>query len=67
LLQEGLHPLESFADTEGKVPSPWARKYWKVFIDRKGWVRNAIEYVEENPVKEGKQRQQWKLVAPYGT
>jgi REP element-mobilizing transposase RayT len=65
LALEGLHPLARFADETGVIPSPWARKYWKVFIDREEWVCNAIDYVERNPEKEGKRRQSWKLIVPY--
>lgn len=65
LQREGLHPLADYADDEGAIPSPWARLYWKVFIDSSGWVRAAVRYVEKNPVKEGKRRQKWSVVVPY--
>jgi REP element-mobilizing transposase RayT len=62
LKAEGIHPLKEFTDAEGNTPSPWARNYWKVFIDNVNWVGNAIEYVENNPLKEGKPRQAWAAV-----
>ena len=65
LVVEGLHPFALFAEPDGSVPSAWARKYWKVFIDDPHWVRNAIRYVEDNPVKEGKRRQRWRMIAPF--
>jgi REP element-mobilizing transposase RayT len=65
LIAEGLHPLARFADVNGALPSPWARKYRKVFIDDGSWVRNAIGYVEGNPLKEGKRRQRWKMIVPF--
>ena len=65
LLAEGLHPLARFEGVDGAIPSPWARKYWKVFIDETRWVLNAIGYVEGNPTKEGKRRQRWKMIAPF--
>jgi REP element-mobilizing transposase RayT len=65
LSAEGLHPLARYSDKDGATPTPWARKYWKVFIDRVGWVRNAIDYVNGNPEKEGKRRQHWKMIVPF--
>ena len=63
LLAEGIHPLRQFVDDAGRAPSPWARKYWKVFIDEDRWVGNAIGYVERNPEKEGKRQQRWSCVS----
>jgi REP element-mobilizing transposase RayT len=65
LIAEGLHPLNAHADKDGTIPTPWARKYWKVFIDREQWVHNAIDYANGNPEKEGKRRQNWKMVVPF--
>lgn len=65
LAAEGLHPFVRYADDDRASPSPWARKYWKVFIDQDDWVWNAVNYVEANPEKEGKSRQNWKMVVPY--
>jgi REP element-mobilizing transposase RayT len=66
LIEEGLHP---FADeprgADGKLPPIWARRAWKVFLDCDEDVFRAIEYVNENPVKEGKPRQTWSFVVPY--
>ena len=45
--------------------SPWGRKYWSVFIDQPRWVNNAIRYVQDNPIKESKRRQNWQFVMPY--
>lgn len=42
--------------------SPWGVKYWAVFIDEERWVNNAINYVHNNPVKEGKPLQNWSFV-----
>jgi REP element-mobilizing transposase RayT len=43
----------------------WARKRWKVFLNRPEDVRRAIAYVEANPEREGKRRQRWSFVEPY--
>jgi hypothetical protein len=45
----------------------WGRKMWKVFLFSDGDMRRAIEYVEGNPGKEGKRRQRWSFVVPYGS
>jgi REP element-mobilizing transposase RayT len=59
LRAEQLHPVEEFADANKKVPTLWAASFWKVFIDDDAHFSSAIEYVECNPEKEGKRRQQW--------
>jgi REP element-mobilizing transposase RayT len=43
----------------------WAERFWKVFLDTPPAVQRAIEYVEQNPLKEGKPRQRWTFVVPY--
>ncbi len=43
-----------------------AENTWKVFLDTPGRIAEAIEYVGENPVKEGKPRQHWSFVTPLG-
>jgi REP element-mobilizing transposase RayT len=54
----GLHP---FAGEVGQ-PKCFARGEWKVFLDSEVDVRRAVQYVEENPVKEGLPRQAWGFV-----
>ncbi len=46
-------------------PSPWARKCWKVFLNSDADIVNAIKYVEDNPLKEGKRPQRWSFVVPF--
>ena len=58
----GLHPLAAYRQSDGTVPSPWCRKCWKVFVFSQQHLRDAIRYVEENPLKEGKPRQHWSFV-----
>jgi REP element-mobilizing transposase RayT len=65
LQAEGIHPLRNFPQPDGSLPSPWAGKGWKVYIDNVGHMKAAIDYVERNPEKEGKPRQKWNFVAPY--
>ncbi len=65
LAAEGLHPFAGSATATGKLPTPWTRREWKVFLDTPDDVRRAVRYVEGNPIKEGKPRQEWSFVIPY--
>ncbi len=64
LEREGIHPLAGYKDEGERVPKCWARGEWKVFLDIDD-VGRAIEYVENNPLKEGKKRQGWSFVRGY--
>jgi REP element-mobilizing transposase RayT len=65
LLAEGLHPFVDQRKPNGQIPTCWAGKGWKVFLDTQADIQRAIRYVEENPLKEGKPPQRWSLVTPY--
>ena len=65
LILDGLHPLASFRQRDGTIPSPWARKSWPVFLTTDEDIRLAIQYVENNPIKEHKPRQRWSFVVPF--
>jgi REP element-mobilizing transposase RayT len=65
LSMEGVHPLAEHHQADGTTPSPWARKGWNVFLHTDERIREAIEYVETNPLKEGKPRQRWSFVVPF--
>lgn len=62
LKREGLHPFDFVKLRDGSLPSPWAQKYWKIFVDSGDYVTCAINYVERNPEKEGKKKQTWSFV-----
>jgi REP element-mobilizing transposase RayT len=65
LTSRGVHPLAAFRDARGRFPSPWAEEGWPVFLDTAEQIRQAIEYVERNPEKEGVPRQHWSFVVPF--
>ena len=65
LTKEGLHPQALFARNGQRPPSPWARGHWKEYLDTEDAIENAIHYVEDNPVKEGKPVQRWRFVTPF--
>ena len=66
LTESGLHPMRNQITAGVELPSPWASGLWKVYLDAPEDIRRAIDYVENNPIKERKKRQNWKFVVPYG-
>lgn len=58
LRKEGIHPFEK------ENHSPWAEGYWSVYLDTEDEVFNAIEYVHNNPIREGLDPQNWPFVVP---
>lgn len=62
---EDLHPLTKHVALSRNPPSPWAEGLWKVYCFDRKHVRNAIRYVEENPMREDKSPQHWRFVVPY--
>src|SRR5260370_1534239 len=65
LAEDGRHPLALWPQADGSLPTPWAAKCWKVFLDSAEDIERAIRYVQNNPVKEGKRPQRWPFVVPY--
>ena len=65
LTEAGRHPFQDRRLSNGRFPPMWGRGCWKVFLNSDTAVHRAIEYVEQNPVKEGKPRQHWSFVVPY--
>jgi hypothetical protein len=61
----GNHPLNRHLTKDGSTPSPWAQGLWKVYLDSEEDILRAIDYVEQNPIKENKRRQFWPFVMPY--
>ena len=60
LKREGLYPPPG---RRGPL-SPWARGGWCVYLDEDEDVRRAVEYVDENPGREGLPPQRWEFVVP---
>ena len=65
LRKEGLDPMSAYARPGQRPHSPWSDRRWKVFLDSEQSLENAIRYVEQNPVKEGKPQQHWSFVTPF--
>src|SRR5262249_18297198 len=64
LKKQRRHPFANLLDQRGRIPKCFARGGWKVYLDRND-IELAIQYVEENPVKEGKGAQRWTFVMPW--
>jgi REP element-mobilizing transposase RayT len=70
LLEEGLHPfgLQPGDGTSSGNAAPakcFARGEWIVLLEADD-IPRAVRYVEQNPLKEGKPKQHWKFVVPFG-
>jgi REP element-mobilizing transposase RayT len=65
LIADGLHPLAMFVQAGERPPKAWAQNQWKVFLDSPEDIRRSIRYVENNPIKEGRERQRWEWVTEY--
>ena len=64
LNNQELHPLAAHRQHDA-TPTPWARKHWQVYLDSGQSIENAIAYVVDNPVKEGKPLQTWQCVTRF--
>jgi len=65
LKRDGLHPLAAYPLADGTLPSPWGRNGWTVFLFSERRMRDSIQYVEDNPMRERKPRQRWSFVQIY--
>ncbi len=65
IIHDGRHPLAQHA-SDNLYPRMWAEKRWKVYLDSDEQIQNAIHYVDQNPEEEGKPRQHWAFVTPFG-
>jgi REP element-mobilizing transposase RayT len=65
LNDEGLHPMRNHPRANGRLPSPWAGRGWKVMLFTPEQMVAAIRYVEQNPLRAGFRPQRWAFVAPY--
>ena len=49
-----------------ETESPWARGTgWVVYLDSIGDIQRSIDYVNDNPMRDGLKPQQWNLVTPF--
>jgi REP element-mobilizing transposase RayT len=64
LEREDRHPFLDQPYRDDRLPTPWARKGWWVYLDSATDVRRSIRYVSENPVRAGLRPQRWSFVTP---
>ncbi len=62
---EGLDPMAAHTAPGRPIRGPWARRQWNVYLDSEQAINNAIRYVEQNPLKDGKVRQHWSFLTPF--
>jgi REP element-mobilizing transposase RayT len=59
LRAEHLHPFDDGAD---RIPTVWAEGCWKRFLNTGDALMRAIDYVNQNPIKQGLPPQHWSFV-----
>ncbi|MEM6315021.1 MAG: transposase [Planctomycetota bacterium] len=65
LNRANINPMAPFANQRGRVPTPWARGQWAVYLDDADDIDRVIAYIEGNPVKAGYKPQRYTWVTPY--
>jgi REP element-mobilizing transposase RayT len=65
MTDEGLHPMAAYPRENGRLPTPWVERGWKVKIYAPKQMRDCIRYVEQNPVRGRFKAQRWGFVVPY--
>lgn len=65
LMEESCHPQARFAKEGERPPAMWAARPGKFFLDNDEAITDAIHYVQNNPIEEGKPPQHWSFVTPY--
>jgi REP element-mobilizing transposase RayT len=65
LNDDGLHPMREYSRANGRLPSPWGARGWKVMLFTPQHMRAGIRYVERNPIRAGFKAQRWSFVVPY--
>jgi len=65
LNSEQLNPMRAYRNADGRLPSPWGGRGWKVMLFTAEQTKSAIRYVEQNPVRAGFKRQSWSFVVPF--
>ncbi len=64
LNREDRHPFVDQPYRNNRIPTPWARKAWWVYLDSDAGLRRSIRYVNENPMRAGLRPQRWSFVVP---
>lgn len=65
LNREELHPFADEPYANQRLPTPWARKGWWVYLNSDADVERSVRYVNDNPMRAGLKLQRWSFVVPY--
>ncbi len=65
LVELECHPMENYRNDKGRLPSMWGENQWVVYLETEEAIENAIRYVQDNPLREAMQPQQWSFVTPF--
>lgn len=71
LNKENLHPFSGPAEAAPstrppkRLPTPWARHQWAVYLNTPAAIHRAIQYVNQNPTRAGHKPQHYKWITPY--
>ena len=55
------HPFTDSPYADGSLPSPWARKQWAVYLFDVADITHAVNYVNDNPLKQN-MPQNWSFI-----
>lgn len=65
LVAQNSHPFVQYRGTDGRFPSVWTHRPWKVYLNSYADIERSVKYVEDNPLKERKPRQRWSFVTQW--
>jgi REP element-mobilizing transposase RayT len=65
MIEAGNHPLAHHAKDGARPPRMWAAHQWKHYLDSEEDIEQAIQYVVDNPLREGKRIQSWSFVSKF--
>ncbi|MEM8874431.1 MAG: transposase [Planctomycetota bacterium] len=65
LNRAGINPMKPFANRRGRIPTPWARGQWVVYLNDVDDIDRVTGYIESNPVKAGHKPQRYSWIVPF--
>ncbi len=60
-----LHPMSEHSTTDGQTPLMWSHTKWHLQLKDDESIRQAIEYIEGLPEREGATSQEWSFVREF--
>ena len=63
-VSQNIHPMEKYRNDD-RVPRPWSRGCWKVYLEDEQSIFDAIDYVKQNPLEEDMPAQNWSFIRPF--